>query len=242
MKMGYENKWNDAYGIDKDPIRKYLIYPFIRDLDYSFADKVILDLGCGNGNLIYSMLDQPFKKAIGIDISKDFLSKANQYINDLRVTFFQGDITQNLPYKEGAFDIAYSIFVFNEITPLSPTVKQVARVLKTDGLFLLIMTHPFFPLNYYLYEKFTGLKNEKIKNVKGYFEKYQAEYMFSLAKVGARYFHQTLEEIINPLIKNGLQILKIHELTVNKEIMNRYPVYAGGDDIPRFIVVQSQKT
>jgi len=198
-------------------------------------------LGCGNGSLIAALLSTPFKAAYGIDRSTEFLLQARDHISDRRVEFQQGDVAAGLPYKDGVFDIVFTVFVFNELRSLEPTVRAVARVLKENGMFLMAMTHLFYPLNYYLYEKFTGRENDKIRNVRGYFEKYEAEYIFALAKVGAPFYHHTFQDVVNALVDHSLQIQTLHELTVTDEIMRRYPAYVGGDDIPRYLVIKARK-
>ncbi len=103
------------------------------------------------------------------------------------------------------------------------------------------MTHPFLIINYYIYEKYTNKKNPKFSTVRGYFEKFQADYVLTIAKEAVPFFHYTLQDVVNTLSSCGIGVWKIHELTVTAELMRRVPEYAGGDDVPRYLVIEGWK-
>jgi ubiquinone/menaquinone biosynthesis C-methylase UbiE len=206
------------------------------------AGKTILDLGCGNGGLLLTLLSQPIKAAYGVDKSEAFLNRAREVVRDARVTFYKQDvITGRLPYEDGSVDVAFSVFVFNQLASLAHAVAELGRVLREGGNCLVVMTHPFFVLNYYLYEKYTGNKNTKFSVVRGYFEKFQADYVLTIAKETVPFFHHTLQDVVDALSNGGLVVRKIHELTVTAELMERVPEYAGGDDVPRYLIVEGWK-
>ena len=58
-----------------------LIYRILNSLNTDYQDKVILDPYCGTGTALQAAKAFNFKKGIGIDISQEWLKKANLKIN-----------------------------------------------------------------------------------------------------------------------------------------------------------------
>jgi ubiquinone/menaquinone biosynthesis C-methylase UbiE len=224
-KLSWQKEWNTIYGLNKDPNREFLLFPILLKLSKPFRNKLIVDLGCGNGSLISKLLKYKPKRVYGIDFSNDFLDFAKENIINQRVTFLKSDIRKRLPLKSNYFDIAYCTFVFNETNNLSSILKEIGRVLKKKGRFYLMTTHPFFPMNYYLYEKFTKKKNDKILNVKGYFNNFKGKYNLTVAKRNTPFYHHRVEELINVMIKNNLTIRHVRELSTNKKLLEAHPKY-----------------
>ncbi|MFA6525930.1 MAG: class I SAM-dependent methyltransferase [Candidatus Buchananbacteria bacterium] len=110
---------------------------------YRDSDKVVLDLGCGDGN--YKDL---FPKRIGFDhrpgINVDVVGDAHQ-----------------LPFEDGKFDIILCTEILEHLHSPQIAIKEMERVLKPGGL-LLLTTRFVFPLHdvpndYYRYTKY-GLR------------------------------------------------------------------------------------
>jgi ubiquinone/menaquinone biosynthesis C-methylase UbiE len=170
------------------------------------------------------------------------LAHAKKHLNDGRVTYSLCDVTSlPLPCHDATVDVAFSVFLFNEIPALKHTTRELARVLKYDATFYVVTTHPFVPLNYYLYETFTGRPNGKITPVKGYFDNYSATYQFTIANMTAPFFHHTLGALVNSFLDAGLHLRMLHELTVTADLIEGVPSYAGCDDIPRYLVIEGSK-
>jgi SAM-dependent methyltransferase len=88
----------------------------------------ILDLGCGNGYFL-----NLFKKSevYGLDIAKNCLLFNIEH-------FIVGDMSQQLPVKDGSFDIVTSLGVIEHFTATTGTqiFQEVHRILKSRGLFI----------------------------------------------------------------------------------------------------------
>lgn len=100
----------------------------------------ILDIGCGGGANIAQMLKYcPQGEVYGIDISEEsvaFAQKKNKEWVGKRCFIESGNV-ENLPFKDSVFDVvtAFETVYFWENMPHA--FCEVARVLKTDGLFLI---------------------------------------------------------------------------------------------------------
>ena len=233
--------WNKVYGINKDPIREYLLVNEILRLNKDFKNKVILDAGCGNGWLFTKLLKKKPKKMVGMDISKVFLDFARENIKSDKAEFIQRDIRKKFPFKDNYFDLTYTIFVIGSIDKLNILMKEVYRTLKKGGKYYIINIHPSYILSLYLYEKYTGKKNGKLVKVKEYFTPFETDYILSIAKQKSVIYHRTLEYYLDILIKNKFKITKFVELGVNKKIIKAFPRYKEIEGIPKFMIIEATK-
>jgi len=91
----------------------------------------ILDLGSGTG-----LLQKYLKgKLYGLDISFASLKKSSEMV-------VQGDAEQ-IPYKDNAFSTVLSFTTFQNLESAEAMLREVKRVLKKDGLFVLTVLNKF---------------------------------------------------------------------------------------------------
>ncbi len=234
-------KWDSVYGLDKDPIREFLVHPYLLEVSGNLRNKKILDIGCGNGNWIKKILPFGPTQVCGIEINDEFLRYLKEHIKSRKIEIFKGDIRKKFPYEDRRFDITYLIFVLNEVDDIRAVMKEAARTLKKGGRLLLMAIHPFYPMRYYLYERYTGKKNDKIIGVGNYFERFKGDYMLTIANKPTPFFHHTVEDLISSILDNGLGITGFKELTVNNQIIEAYPRYSGQKDLPKFLFIEAEK-
>jgi predicted TPR repeat methyltransferase len=102
-------------------------------LNPSINDKfTILDLGCGTG-LMGKLLKPYASKIVGVDLSKEMLSKAE--LTGAYDKLIEDDILEFLSKCNDKFDLVVSADVFIYIGELSGIFMGLADVLKTGGLF-----------------------------------------------------------------------------------------------------------
>jgi ubiquinone/menaquinone biosynthesis C-methylase UbiE len=112
--------YNERYGDIQ--LEKYSI--MLQDLKLK---KPILDLGCGTG--MFGEFLKAKKGITGIDISLEMLKQSS----GARV---QGDI-ENLPFKSESFTTVVSFTALQNLEDAEKMLKEVKRVLKKDGTFVL---------------------------------------------------------------------------------------------------------
>ena len=85
-----------------------------------------LDLGCGS----YSYLP-----SLGIDIAEKMLLRNQHCTRKIR-----GDLEQPLPFPSHSFDSVTAIFVLNYIRKYGQLIREVRRVLKKGGFFVVVLS------------------------------------------------------------------------------------------------------
>lgn len=233
-------KWNEVYGLTKDPVRECILFPLMIKKE-NVADKTILDAGCGNGSLILKLLEHSPKEILGIDKSEEFLRFAKQKIKDKRVAFLHGDICDKKNFKENKFDTVYTVGVLDKVEDIKTVTDNFHFCLKKGGKLIIYTVHPSYILAMYLFEKYTGKKNKKIIGVRGYFEKFKAKYRLTLAQVDTLHVHHTIENYINTLISAGFKITNFIEPRIPKEMIKKYPKYEKETNIPKLLIIEAVK-
>lgn len=96
--------------------------------------KKVLDVACGVGYGT-QLLAKTAKEVDGADISEEAINYAKEHYQAKNVTFTVSDATA-LPYKTGEFDVVVSFETIEHITNQVAFVKEVRRVLKPGGVFV----------------------------------------------------------------------------------------------------------
>jgi demethylmenaquinone methyltransferase/2-methoxy-6-polyprenyl-1,4-benzoquinol methylase len=107
--------------------------------------KRILDAACGNGRYTRVMLRQADPDAVfaAFDLSPKMLQRARARVKSERVMYSVADLTK-LPYADGTFDAAVCGWALEHLPDPKPGLRELARVLKPGGKFLLLVTEDTF--------------------------------------------------------------------------------------------------
>jgi arsenite methyltransferase len=103
--------------------------------------EVVLDVGCGAGvdTLIAAMMVGPKGRVVGIDLIPEMLDRAKENLRkaSLNNVIFQEASGEDLPFSDASFDVVISNGVFNLIPDKKKALKEVLRVLKPFGRFMI---------------------------------------------------------------------------------------------------------
>jgi ubiquinone/menaquinone biosynthesis C-methylase UbiE len=98
----------------------------------------VLDIGCGTGQLAHR-LRRTDARVVGCDFSAGMLRAARA--RDHRVGWVQGDAL-HLPFADAAFDAVVSTQAFHWFPDQAAALREIARVLRPGGLFVLTAVRP----------------------------------------------------------------------------------------------------
>jgi len=125
---------------------KKIIQRYIIDKIDTINHLSILDVGCGGGKVISlfsSMLEK--SKIYGIDHSVDMVNLSRRVnkagISDETVNIVQGNVNK-LPYSDDFFDIVTAFDAINFWNDFDNSIIEIKRVLKQNGMFLIVNGYP----------------------------------------------------------------------------------------------------
>ncbi|MEV6285353.1 class I SAM-dependent methyltransferase [Kribbella sp. NPDC051770] len=101
--------------------------------------RLCLDLGCGTGNY-FEMIAETGRRIVGLDRSADQLRYAKAKGG---VPLAEGDAAR-LPFADESFDDVVALWISTDLDDFPGTLREVARVLRPDGLFYFYGAHPCF--------------------------------------------------------------------------------------------------
>jgi SAM-dependent methyltransferase len=218
MEQWFRMKYYDDLS-DIRPEKKGYYKHYVHNFVISFFDKDrvsgkrILDFGCGPG--FYSViLAQRGANVIGVDKSQFLIQKANEHKARLglaSVDFIQGDFTVISPqWEPRSFDYVIAIDVIVSFDYGSRTHKHeevvaafrnISRLLKEDGRFLIIESHPCFG----------PVLHEVVSDSGEYFCIRPSGYKIEFKSRRDPHHWFTLDEMTTATSESGLAVLRIHE-------------------------------
>jgi 2-polyprenyl-6-hydroxyphenyl methylase/3-demethylubiquinone-9 3-methyltransferase len=106
------------------------------DRQIDWAGKQVLDLGCAGG-FMAEALDERGAQVTGIDPAKEAIAAARAHAaqNDRDIRYDIG-IGEALPYDDESYDAVVCVDVLEHVADLKQVIREVARVLRPNGLFL----------------------------------------------------------------------------------------------------------
>jgi ubiquinone/menaquinone biosynthesis C-methylase UbiE len=115
--------------------------PAILALAGDVTGRRILDAGCGSGPLTVALRDRG-AVVTGIDASAGMLALARRRLGD-DVALHLADLSDRLPFDEGAFDDVVASLVLHYLKDWGPTLTELRRVLRPGGRLIASVDHPF---------------------------------------------------------------------------------------------------
>jgi ubiquinone/menaquinone biosynthesis C-methylase UbiE len=128
------------FGGTADVMRRRAIPPVVRFARAEAAGARplrLLDVGCGTGHLLKMLgASLPGAQLCGVDLSPHYIARARALLpRELDVSLLIEN-AEALPFPDGRFDVATSLFVFHELPPdvRARVMGEMARVLRPGGL------------------------------------------------------------------------------------------------------------
>jgi len=105
--------------------------------------KTILDIATGTGDLAIQLTQTSAKKIIGLDLSSGMLDIGNLKIKKKglqdKIDMILGD-SENMPFEDNTFDAITVAFGVRNFETLEKGLKEILRVLKPNGIFVILET------------------------------------------------------------------------------------------------------
>ncbi|MEJ2245484.1 MAG: methyltransferase domain-containing protein [Acidobacteriota bacterium] len=136
LKLGYDPSWLES--VPGEVVERFVGVGNPFSIRMPKPGERILDAGCGCGMdaFVSSILVGPEGRVSGVDLTAEMLAlprTISARSEQWNVEFREASI-EELPYKDGAFDIVISNGVLNLIPDKKSAFSELARVLRPDGI------------------------------------------------------------------------------------------------------------
>lgn len=105
--------------------------------------ETVLDIATGTGDLAINLAQTEATKIIGLDISSGMLEVGKEKIKkkhlDDKIEMVLGD-SENMPFNDSTFDAITVAFGVRNFETLEIGLKEILRVLKPNGIFVILET------------------------------------------------------------------------------------------------------
>jgi SAM-dependent methyltransferase len=181
---------------------------YLRDI----AGKRVCVLGSGDNQVVFALAGLG-AQVTSVDISQNQLDIAEQRSKKLglSVAFVQADVTNLATLADGSFDIVYTgghVAVW--VADLQVYYSEGARILRSDGLFIVNEYHPF--------RRVWRESRESLVIESRYLDRGPFEYELSDDVLSRKpgmlksyEFHWTIADYINAVLKAGCSLLSVDE-------------------------------
>jgi len=198
----------------------------------------ILELGCGGGHNSVA-LARLGAIVTGVDFSSEQLNFAKKLADEygVSVEFIHGNIEDLRFLEDRKFDIVLSSFTLSYVENISQVFVEVYQVLKKAGSFVFSIEHPF--MTNVMDGNFIRFNEKTYPFMKDYFYTGEEEVKWKGSNVNGKLFlyKRKIEDIINPLLGCGFQILMLLEPPVfniehmTPEEINNIPFFPSLDQM-----------
>jgi ubiquinone/menaquinone biosynthesis C-methylase UbiE len=120
-------------GLSNSHYSEFYTSNFNLDISY-FSDKIIVDIGCGpRGSLEWA---ENAKCCVGVDPLSDKYRRLGTIFHKMH---YLTSYSEKIPLKTGICDVVSSFNSLDHVNDVEQTVREIKRVTKVGGLFLLIV-------------------------------------------------------------------------------------------------------
>lgn len=193
--------------------------------------KKIIDCGCGEGRFCRILAARGANYVLGIDLCEPMIEAARELQSE-NDEYCIADV-QDISFIENEmFDLAVSYLNQCDVPNLDSNNREVHRILKKGGLFIVANLHPMRSAVGTWHRSDSGKKEHVI------LDRYFDEGDRTWKMMGSEFtnFHRTLSTYISGFLNAGFSIEGIVEPTVISEQLKNYPELDDELRVPNFII------
>jgi len=211
-------RWYDALvGDHGSDYQKDIIMPGATRLMNLKKGHRVLDLACGQGVFSRYLLAKGMQVE-GLDTSAELLKLARARSKPA-ISFHLADACDTGTFEESHFDAVACLLALQNMEEIEPTFKNVARWLKPEGRFVMVVTHPCFRIPRQTHWGWDEEKKIEYRRV----DRYASDLSIPIitpplagSKGHTTTYHRSLQTYVTALAGAGLCVESLEEWTSKK--------------------------
>jgi SAM-dependent methyltransferase len=229
-------KWIKEVREGKHSVRDGLLDLVMLDACGDVKGLSVLDSGCGEGRFCRKLVEREAAEVVGLDLCEQMIEAAKE-LQSGREQYLVHDV-QDLSFIDNEiFDLAISYLNQCDLPDFEANTKEVFRVLKKGGKFVIANLHPMRSASGKWYRNADGEKLHVILD--NYFD--EGERHWEITGVMLTNFHRSLSTYVNTFVNTGFILKEIIEPTSTLDMLDKYPDLDDELRVPNFIVFVLQK-
>lgn len=226
--------WQDKFTDGADAEYEEQILPIVEG--YLGGFRRVLDIGTGEGQVARRVRAVGAGPVIGLDPTVAQLRVAAA--RGGRVQYARG-VAERLPVATASMDGVVACLVFEHLPDHEGPLREVARVLRPGGRFVLLLNHPLLqtPGSGWIDDR---ILDEQYWRVGPYLD---ADVSLEELEPGVvlPFVHRPLGRYVNTMIESGLRLSRMDEPAPPPGFLSRADEYAAAASIPRLLVLVAER-
>jgi ubiquinone/menaquinone biosynthesis C-methylase UbiE len=135
MKAYWTGTANDIRNVVKmncRPCRWSFLFKYLAGKSKSVK---ILDIGCGTGNKMLSLLDAGYRNTVGVEYNPEVYRQMVERYHQLKIS--EGNAEDLKNFGNNSFDLVYCSHVLEHLPYPEKAIKEARRVLKKGGAYII---------------------------------------------------------------------------------------------------------
>lgn len=209
--------------------------PIFMEMLGDYADKSVLDLGCGDGGFGVELLGAGARSYTGVEASARMVALARERLAPAGGIVHHDGI-ESWAYPENAFDLVVSRLALHYTDSIEQTVARIYKALKPGGRLVFSVEHPLLT------------SSNKSATASGRRDDWIVDDYFvtgarNVAWMGSEVikFHRTVEDYFTALQQAGFTVEQLRESCPRPENFTDAELFSRRTRIPLFLLLAAGK-
>ncbi|MDD2890612.1 MAG: class I SAM-dependent methyltransferase [bacterium] len=219
-----------------DRNKEVLLTPTFLKMTGDVSSKKVLDAGCGEG-FLSRLLAERGASVTAVDYSKELVEIARKRTQEgINIDYRHENLEHLNSLINDFFHMVVSCCAVQDVLDYKSAIKELSRVLKTGGTFILAIPHPCFSSD--------GSWGRDTDNKKLYWKTdnyfFEREYNFwaKTRENNPITFHRTITSYFKTLTEAGFLLQELIEPFPSKESIEKYPNFKDDLRMSHFLILK----